>query len=122
MKPKPLFPAAHVITRLSPGAPVEHAIDEWHEPHGALQSVVWQDPKCPGIMFHARLGASGVQILRVDEKGPIAVCIPLEQLFTLAGEINPKFNAPLNKNLPGEDLAKLAPETGHPNASGHALP
>jgi len=107
MKPKPLFPAAHVITKLSTGEPVDHGVDEWHEPHGGLQSVVYQDPKRPGIMFHARLGVSGLQILRNDQSGTIAVCIPLGQFFELAGEINPKFHALENKNLPAEDYAQL---------------
>lgn len=113
MKPKPLFAEAHVITKLHPGLPVEHGIDEWHEPHGALQSVAHVDEVHKGLVKHVRLGASGIQILRVDEKGVIAVCIPLELLFELAGKINPRFNALPNKNMPGEDLAKLAPVPVH---------
>lgn len=94
MKPKPLFPRAHVVTKISPGArAVDSTIDEWHEPHGTLQSVVHQDPGVPGVMLHARLGASGLQLIRND----VAVCIPLEVLFDLAHEINPKFKAPLDR-------------------------
>ena len=105
MKPKPLFGKAHIVTNLSTNTPVAHTTDEWHEPHGALQSVCHVDENTPGVMFHARLGASGLQLIRNE----IVVCIPLEKLFDLAHEINPQFKAPPNKALSAEDLEKLKP-------------
>ena len=100
MKPKPQIAAAHIITSLE----AEHEIGEWHEPHGTIHNVAHVDPEAPGIMYHARLGASGLQMLR----GDIAVCIPLELLFALAAEINPQFAAGPDEVLSPEQVDKLA--------------
>lgn len=101
MKPKPHHAAAHIVTALEP----KHEVGEWHEPHGTLQHVAHLDEAQPGVIYHARLGASGLQLLR----GNIAVCLPLEVLFALAGKINPKFTEPPNKNLtPAETAATAA--------------
>ncbi len=91
MKPKPHHAAAHIVTALEP----QHEVGEWHEPHGTLQHVTHVHEAYPGVIYHARLGASGLQILR----GEIAVCLPLEVLFALAGKINPEFIAAPDKNL-----------------------
>lgn len=110
MKPIPQIAGAHVVTKLSTGAPVAHEIDDWHEPHGAIQSVAHIDAQRPGIIKQARLGASGLQLIR----GDIAVCIPLEHLFALASEINPAFDADLN--APAPDLPSLMSSAVPPNS------
>lgn len=102
MQIKPQHAAAHIITSLN----AEHGIGPWHEPHGTVHNVVYADEKNPGVMKHARLGASGLQLIR----GDIAVCIPLELLFALAAEINPAFDAPPSKELSAADVAAIAKE------------
>lgn len=102
MKPKPQHAKAHIITKLEP----VHEIGEWHEPHGTLQHVAHVDEKYPGIILHARLGASGLQLLR----GEHAVCLPLEVLFAAAAKINPQFAAaPNGKLTPAELVAVETP-------------
>lgn len=86
MKPKPQHASAHIITKLD----ARHQIGEWHEPNGTLHNVAHVDETNPGVIKHARLGPSGLQLIR----GEIAVCIPLDLLFALANDINPKFNEP----------------------------
>ena len=100
MKPIPQHAAAHIVTSLE----CEHEIGEWHEPHGTQHNLVHVDPEQPGIMYHARLGASGLQLLR----GDIAVCIPTELLFALAAEINPAFKANPDKKLTDKQIQDLA--------------
>lgn len=100
MKPKPQHAAAHIVTSLD----AQHEIGEWHEPHGTMHNVVHMDETAPGIFYHARLGTSGLQLLR----GDIAVCIPLKLLFALAAEINPAFAAGPDKVLSPADVAALA--------------
>ena len=102
MRPKPQHAAAHIVTSLE----AQHEIGEWHEPHGTQHTVVHADESAPGILYHARLGASGLQLLR----GNIAVCIPLDLLFALAAEINPKFREGADKVLTPAEVAKLAQE------------
>ena len=99
MLPKPQHAAAHIVTKLVP----THEIGEWHEPHGTTQHVAHVDETDPGIIYHARLGSSGVQLIRND----IAVCVPLELLFAMAGKINPKFLAPADKKVSARQVKKL---------------
>lgn len=107
MKPIPQHAAAHIVTGLT----AEHEVGEWHEPHGTQHNILYGRPDQPGVMYHARLGASGIQLIR----GDIAVCIPLELLFGLAAEINPEFGAAPNKRVSPDQAAalaaKLAPAT-----------
>lgn len=112
MKPKPQHATAHIVTALD----AQHEVGEWHEPHGTQHNVVHADEAAPGILYHARLGASGLQLLR----GNIAVCIPLELLFALAADINPKFNEGPDKVLTlaevdslAKDFLPSAPAEGH---------
>ncbi len=65
--------------------------------------VAHVDEKNPGVILQARLGASGLQLLR----GSIVVCLPLEALFAMAGEINPAFLAPPDKNMTLEQIEVL---------------
>lgn len=102
MKPKPLHKKAHVVTGIS----AKHKLADWHEPHGALQHVDHYDPRLPGVIQRASLGPSGLQLVR----GDLAICIPLDALFDLAGEINPAFHAKPNKSLTPADVEKLSDE------------
>ena len=111
MKPKPQHAAAHIITSID----ADHEIGEWHEPHGTLSHVAHFPEDRPGVQMQARLGPSGLQLLR----GEIVVCIPLELLFDLATAVNPKFNAPPDKVLTpkeAEAVAKLAAPAPSPAA------
>ena len=102
MIPKPQHANAHVVHTLSPSAGVKHERADWHEPHGVVQSVVHVGDK--GVLYHARLGASGLQLLRND----IVVCIPLATLFSLAVEVNPDFAAAPNRTLSEAEAAEVA--------------
>ncbi|MGA3266838.1 MAG: hypothetical protein ABSE16_08445 [Verrucomicrobiota bacterium] len=115
--PKPQHANAHVVTRLSQSDGIEHAPGPWHEPHGCLQSVAFFDESLPGVVQHARLGASGLQLLR----GPHVVCIPLQALFDLAAEIEPQFAAPPDKKLTPKEVESLsdAPIGNRQSASGN---
>lgn len=94
-----LFDTAHIVKKIT----VETELGEWREPHGVTNSVVHMDGKTPGVVHHARLGASGLQLIR----GTVAVCLPLDLLFELAAEVDSKFTAAPDKVLPAEDLEQL---------------
>jgi hypothetical protein len=102
--PKPQHANAHVVTQMRIGVGIEHTSGPWHEPHGCLQSVAYFDEALPGVVQHARLGASGLQLLR----GPHVVCIPLQALFDLAAEIEPRFAEPPDKKLTPKEVEALS--------------
>lgn len=95
-----LFDTAHIVTKIT----VETEPGEWREPHGVTNSVAHVDEQSPGVVQHARLGASGLQLVR----GPVAVCLPLDLLFELAAQVDAKFTAAPDKELPASDLEQLA--------------
>lgn len=98
--PKPQHANAHIVTHLDH----KHEMGEWHEPHGTTQHVAHVDEKHPGIIYHARLGASGLQLLR----GGVVVCIPLPVLIEAAGRINPKFTAAPDKSMTEAEIVATA--------------